>query len=99
MLWEAWKISKAYSKTPAEIYSIKDEYAAWCFNRAVFLFGTTLEAEIEEVQNKAKNQRQAQFRLTNLLNKWLYMPGEDVKGRYRDPAAQLKNSSARVRNG
>jgi Leucine-rich repeat (LRR) protein len=97
MLWEAWKLSKAYSRTPAELYGVKDEYAAWCFNRAVFLFGTTLQNEIDAVQNKAKNERQARFKTQNLLNKWLYLPGEDVKGRFKDPAAMLNNSSARVR--
>lgn len=83
-------MSKQYKRSPAELYFIKDEVAAWCFNRAVMTFGITLDNELEAAGQKAKSERGAKQRRTNILNKWMTMPGEESKGRFADPAAMAK---------
>ena len=80
-MWEAWKISKAYRLRPSELYGIKDELKAWSFDRAVWLFGSNLEAELEEAANDAKNKGQAESKQRRVLAKWL---GGGVQ-QYRDP--------------
>lgn len=82
MLWEAWSLAKTYRVLPSEIYAIQDEVAAWCFNRAVRMFGTELEAEMEESARGAKSDTQAQHRRQAVFARWT---GTEVK--FRDPAA------------
>lgn len=82
MLWEAWKLAKAYRTRPSSLYGITDEVAAWCFDRAVFLFGTELEAELRDATDGAKNKQQSAARQQRVMAKWL-----GGKVQYKDPAA------------
>lgn len=81
-MWEAWNLAKAYHRRPSEIYGIRDEVAAWCFDRAVFMFGSEVEADVREAVDGAKNKQQATARQQRAMAKWL--GGEQ---RFRDPAA------------
>lgn len=81
-MWEAWKLSKAYGVPPSELYCIRDELAAWCLNRAVWLFGSTVEADLRQVVDSAKNAGQAAQRQQRVLAS--YGIG---KVQYRDPVA------------
>jgi hypothetical protein len=74
-------MAKTYKTRPSNLYDIQDPVAAWSFDRAVFLFGSTLEREIETAGAGAKNPRQANVRRQRVLAKWL---GIQVK--YADPA-------------
>lgn len=80
MLWEAWKLAKAYRTRPSDLYGIRDEVAAWCFDRAVFLFGTELEAELRDAADGAKNKQQSSSRQQRVIAKWL-----GGKAQYKDP--------------
>lgn len=65
--------------------------AAWCFNRAIFLFGSSIDADLQMAENGAKNQKQANHKRQQVMSAWL---GTPVK--YRDPgpkAAQGEVSS------
>ena len=64
------------------MYGITDEVAAWCFDRAVFLFGSEMESELREAADGAKNKQQANARQQRVISKWL-----GGKVQYKDPAA------------
>ena len=70
---------------PSEVYFLKDELAAYCFDRAVVLFATHVEAAIEAATEKAKNRTAAQGAAQMVLNKYLYADNTQAPGRFRDP--------------
>lgn len=81
-VWEAWQLSKAYSRRPSELYGIDHPVQSFFFDRAVYLFGTTLEADLEKAGEKAKKPKQAEQARMRMLQKWL---GQEVIG-FRQPA-------------
>jgi len=81
-LWEAWRLAKAYGTTPSDLYGITDEVTAWCFNRAVYLFGGELEAELKNAAKGAKSDTQANGRRQRVLAKYL-----GGKQQFKDPVA------------
>lgn len=83
-LWEAWRLSKAYQVRPSEFYGIHDEFEAWCFDRAVFLFGSSLDSELREAADGAKNKNQSRQRQQRVLDRWLR--DEDQPRQFKDPA-------------
>jgi hypothetical protein len=50
------------------------------------LFGSTVEAELNDVEAKAKNPKSVPSRKQMVLHKWIPAPGGDTRGRFRDPA-------------
>ena len=85
-LWEAWTLAKAYRKRPSEIYFIRDEIAAWCFDRAVHHFGSGLEYALNEAGAKAKNERAAHRARQQVLNQWL-----GIKPKFRSPVKRVQS--------
>ena len=85
MLWEAWTLSKAYHCRPSDLYDILDTLTAYYFDRAVYVFGSTVESKMDEAGEGAKNTKQAVAARTKILRKYL---GEkdSTAGRFRDPA-------------
>ena len=79
---EAWRLAKAYTTRPSNIYAIKDEVAAYSFDRAVYLFGSQMDAELKNAVKGAKTDSQANGRRQRVLSKWL--GGEQ---RFKDPVA------------
>lgn len=77
-------MSKQWQAMPSEIYFIEDELAAWCFNRAVSLFGTSVDGAIQEAVQGAKNDAQARQKAHRTLLKWL--DKDDTVGVFKDPA-------------
>lgn len=68
------------------MYFIEDEVTAWCFDRAVTIFGTSVEESIKAATAKSKTQAQADMSAQRTLRKWLNRSG-DLTGLFRDPAA------------
>jgi hypothetical protein len=81
-LWEAWRLSKAYRCRPSELYGIQDAVTAWSFDRACWLFGSQLDAELAEAEQGAKSKSQANGRRQRVIAKWL-----GGKQQFRDPVA------------
>lgn len=50
------------------------------------MFGSALDAQLEEVANKAKSAASARAKQQLILNQWLYEPGS--KGFFKDPASR-----------
>jgi hypothetical protein len=78
-------MSKAWGVRPSELFNIASDFEAWCFDRAVFTFGTALDAELKQAVDGAKNQRQAETRHAQVMQEWL-----GIKRKFRDPAVQSK---------
>lgn len=85
-MWELYQLSKAYGSPPADIIGLTDGVAAYGLNRAVFLFGTSLENQIAEETAKLTKDSEIRARTDRVLQKWLAKPGEEPKGQFRDPA-------------
>lgn len=58
---------------------IEDDLAACYFNRAVFLFGARLEAEIRKIEGKHKSQVRQSMAIAMLMSRWL----GDAPGQFR----------------
>lgn len=71
---------------PSEVYYIHDELAAFCFDRAVHLFGSTVENAVNEKVQAAKTRAAAKRAVKTTMDKFLYCDGAPVPGRFRDPA-------------
>lgn len=101
-MWEAWKLSQAYNRPPSEIYRIKDEVTGWSFDRAVWLFGTTVESELAEAAHSAKKPQQAMFKQQQVLAKYKLaelkfrdpMAGASIKKPQADPTAVVTSETA-----
>jgi hypothetical protein len=82
-LWEAWKLSKAYHQPPSDIYGIEHPVTKFYFNRAVWLFGATLEGELEKAGQGHKKAKSAEAARMRVLSRWL---GNEAAG-FRQPIA------------
>jgi hypothetical protein len=67
------------------MYGLRDDYEAWCFDRAVFLFGSQLEHELRESAESAKTRTKALQNQRRVLDRWL--SDGDTPRRFKDPAA------------
>lgn len=68
MLWEAWKLSQAYKSRPSEIYGVTGYQSAFMFDRAVYRFGSHIDAELQEVDGKSK--KEIQGKRTKVMQKY-----------------------------
>lgn len=91
LLWELWRRSKALSKQPSDLIGIRDPVKRFYVDRAIWMFGTQIENEMDEAGSKTKDSRQGQAARTAVLNKYLN-PGLAV-GQFRDPAKQIATGS------
>jgi phage-related protein len=66
------------------LYGVSHPVSAFCFDRAVFTFGTALEDDLNKVSAKCKKEDQAKRVRATRLNKWLNAENS-VKGRFREP--------------
>lgn len=80
-------MSQSLRCRPSTALHLTNSFEAFCFDRAVWKFGATLEAQLEEVAEKAKKPATAKAKKQLVLTQWLAEPG--AKGFYRDPAAAI----------
>ena len=68
---------------PSELIGLyrDDEITAYCFDRAVHLFGSSLKAELDSVDGKT--DKEIQRRRARILRKWI--PEAASSRAYRDP--------------
>lgn len=79
-MWEAWKISKAFGVLPHVIYHVDDERDAFSFDRAVYLFGSSLEDALSAVEGK--NNKEVETKRLRVLDKYL---GSKSSKKFADP--------------
>lgn len=88
-LWNLWKLSSKLRTRPSELLGISSKVKAFYLDRACWRFGSTIDSEIEQATQDAKNNSQAQARAQSILRKWIPAMRENVKGQFRDPAARM----------
>lgn len=85
-MWQMWQMSQNLRKTPADLLGITASAPSFYFNKAVWTFGTTLEADLNAVAEKSKKASTTKARQTQVMVTW--MGTGSTKGLYRDPAAK-----------
>lgn len=78
---------KALHQLPSVVLRVRDELAAYCLDRAVTLFGTTVDARVKLASQDAKTDKQAQQKALRELSKWVRDPNAP---RFKDPALAAK---------
>lgn len=84
-MWETWRISKEYRCLPSDLLSITESTKKFYFNRAVWRFGISLEAEMDQAESQAKTDAAKRSARMLVFNRYMN-PDNPNKGRFRDPA-------------
>lgn len=75
---------------PSDLYGLTDPLQRFYFNRAIWIFGTNVENDLDEVDNKSTGKKVSQKALASkkqmVLNKWLPPKDGNTRGRFKDPA-------------
>lgn len=84
-----WKQSQALRLTPSRIIGLTDgSYEAYCFDQAVWYFGSVLESELEQAGHKRqKGEGQREAARKKILAKYLDEVGKPSHQQFADPAA------------
>jgi hypothetical protein len=77
-----YQLGKALGVRPSELLGVDDPYAAFCLDRAVIYFGSTLDAALAKAEGESKNAKQAASKQQMVLNKYLGIR------KFRDPAGE-----------
>jgi len=77
-------MSRTYKCLPSDLYSIHESSKKFYFNRAVWRFGNTLEAEMDEAESRAKSDAAKRSARMLVFNRYMNPENPD-KGRFRDP--------------
>lgn len=77
-------MAKEFRQTPSSILRIDDDYDAFKVDRSVWIFGSSLQSELNSIdeQDPQKRMRIAK----SILEKWIPEANTPVEKKYRDPA-------------
>lgn len=78
-----WKMAQEWRRRPSEFLDIQDPLVAYYFDRAIYVFGTAVENDMEEQRGKAKDSKKGDQAAQRAFNKWINPAPE----RFRDPLA------------
>ncbi len=84
-MWEAWTLSQKLGIRPSELYEVDDGFPAFCFDRAVTMYGTKLEEAMRSAAKGAKTDKGAQGKAEQTFRKWIAVGSEEKVGMFRDP--------------
>ena len=81
--------SQALQVTPSCLVGLSDgSYEAYCFNQAVWAFGSKIDSEVEKAgHKKQKGEAAMASARKRVLNR--YLKGPNASGQYRAPAAAM----------
>lgn len=85
-MWEIWNLAKTYKARPSDLVDVSDKLNAFYLDRAVFMFGTHVESEMEKAASDAKDQQTSIRKRQAVLDKYLGTEKKPVRKRYADPA-------------
>ncbi len=66
-------MAQTFSVRPSEVLGVVDEVVAFFVDRAVFYFGTSVEADVEQAEKSRKTEGAKQLARTVRMNSWLQM--------------------------
>jgi hypothetical protein len=55
-MWESYQNAKLWGVRPSELFFIKDEYQAYCFDEAVGMWGIHVTNELERIEGKTSKE-------------------------------------------
>lgn len=76
---------------PSALLGVTDPWVAFCTDRAVFTFGTTIESEMDEAENRLpKNAKEAAHRRARqkVLDDYLGVELSEQPERFRSPVGR-----------
>jgi len=88
-MWLLFVDAKTWGVRPSDLLAIEDEYVAYCLDQAVGYFGRTLDAELEKAGSSAKNNDEAEWKRTQILDAFLGDEKKPRSGLFADPAAMF----------
>lgn len=80
-MWAAFQLSKTYRCRPSELYGIDEQPTAFYFDRAVGLFGVTVENKLAEAESSKKTKNQKMMARNMVLQRYLGSGGFAAPGR------------------
>lgn len=89
-LWQLFLMSKAVHRSPSDLMDIEDDpLAAFCFDRAVWTFGSALQGELNSIDETDKHK--VERARDNIFRRWL--PDSPDSKKFADPASLIKKKS------
>ncbi len=85
-------MAKVYHTLPSLIFNIEDPLTAYYFNRAVFIFGSNVETEMQNAEMLAKSDQARIAARKKVLRRFLgdYTNESTDTSQFRDPMKDLK---------
>lgn len=83
-----WNLSQALRTRPSDILGLSDKIQCYYFDKAVWIFGTEVEADIERSSAKAKTDRGREQKRIQVLRKWI--PEFSEQRKFKDPALRFR---------
>lgn len=71
---------------PSQLLGISGSIRQYCLDRAVWLFGSTLDGELEKSLEGCSNDREMERSRQRVLDRW-FPEQAAAPGRFKDPAA------------
>lgn len=79
-------MAEKFQCRPSELLGLQgDAVTAFYVDRALYRFGTAIDAEMEKAAEKGKTDQSRAMKQQMVLNRWLRAEGG---GRFKDPAAR-----------
>lgn len=75
-------MSQSYKRLPSELLAVEDPYNAYCLNRAVWLFGSSVDGKMQSIEGKTS--KEIQKKRLKVLQK--YVPQAADASGFADPA-------------
>lgn len=87
-----WNQAQAWSTTPSKLLGFDDgSYGAYCLNEAVYVVGTHITNEMDQV--KGKNDKQIRRGRQRVLDRYLSDPSQTTR-KFADPAVIFATEKA-----
>lgn len=89
-LWEAWTLASKWRVRPSELYAVEGDIMAFCFDRAVTLFGQDVENEIHDATMGLDSEAKARAAAKKVLDRRLDPRSKNSSTTgYKDPARSM----------
>jgi len=94
-MWQLFVQSKTWRCRPSELMAVDDPIAAYCLDSAIEYFGTSLENELNAVQEK--DEKASEAKRKRILLKWIPEASSEQEAQmYADPAGHASGRGRRT---
>ena len=83
-------MSQKIQTRPSDLLGLVDPLVRYYFDKAIWTFGSLVEADLHQVDSKSKNPKTAAQKRRMVLQNWIPAKQETVKGRFKDPALRMR---------